>query len=108
MSFPPELWDGVLRRLGAELPRHALEAWVHPLQAETAPEGFRLRCPSAFHRARIEARWLARIERCAAAEAGRPVAVCLEVLERGGARQSPAGSVASAVASATAAAGELH
>ena len=107
MSFPPELWDGVLRRLGAELPRHALEAWVHPLQAETGPEGLRLRCPSAFHRARIEARWLARIERCAAAEAGRPVTVCLEVLERGLARPSPAGSVASAVASAKAAAGEL-
>ncbi len=94
MSFPPELWDGVLRRLGAELPRHALEAWVRPLHAEAGPEGLRLRCPSAFHRARIEARWLARIERCAAAEAGGPVAVCLEVLERSTAPSAAAGSVA--------------
>jgi chromosomal replication initiator protein len=94
MSFPPELWDGVLRRLGAELPRHTLEAWVHPLRAEPGPEGLRLLCPSAFHRARIEARWLARIEHCAAAEAGAPVAIHLEVLERRPASSDAAACVA--------------
>jgi chromosomal replication initiator protein len=94
MSFPPELWDGVLRRLGAEFPRHTLEAWVHPLHAEPGPECLRLLCPSAFHRARIEARWLARIEHCAAAEAGGPVAIRLEVLERRGAPADAAEVVA--------------
>jgi chromosomal replication initiator protein len=99
MSFPPELWDGVLRRLGAELPQHALEAWVHPLHAELGPEGLRLRCPSAFHRARVEARWLEGIVRCAAAEAGRPVPVHLELLERGAAPPSPTPRPASKLAS---------
>src|SRR3990172_839122 len=83
MSLPPELWDGVLRRLGAELPRHALEAWVRPLVAEMGPGGLRLRCPSAYHRGRIEARLFARIERCVEAEAGHRVVIELEVREPG-------------------------
>jgi chromosomal replication initiator protein len=83
MSLPPELWDGVLRRLGAELPPHALEAWVRPLVAEVSPGGLRLRCPSAYHRGRIEARLFARIERCVEAELGRRVTIELEVREPG-------------------------
>src|SRR5262245_48358767 len=79
MSLPPELWGAVLRRLGAELPPHALEAWVRPLVAEPGPDGLRLRCPSAFHRSRIEARLLRRIERCVEAEAGRRLAIELAV-----------------------------
>jgi chromosomal replication initiator protein len=86
MSLPPELWGGVVRRLGAELPPHALEAWVRPLVAEPGPAGLRLCCPSAFHRSRIEARLLRRIERCVEAEAGRRLAIELVVREPGAAR----------------------
>src|SRR5262249_42441167 len=34
MSSSRELWDGAVRRLGAELSHHALEAWIRPLVAE--------------------------------------------------------------------------
>ncbi len=107
MSLPPELWDGVLRRLGAELPRHALEAWVRPLVAEASPGGLRLRCPSAFHRSRIEARLLARIERCVEVEAGRRVAIELAVPEAGAARAAP-DAAASEVATSEVAASEVE
>jgi chromosomal replication initiator protein len=85
MSFPPELWDGVLRRLRAELPPHALEAWLRPLVAEAAPDAdsLRLRCPSAFHRSRIDEGLLCRIERCVEEEAGRRLAIELALLEPG-------------------------
>jgi chromosomal replication initiator protein len=99
MHLPQELWEGVLRRLGAELPRHALEAWVRPLVAEAGAEGLRLGCPSAFHRERIEARLLARIERCAEAEAGRPVAIELHLLEGRAAARLAVGPASAAGAS---------
>jgi chromosomal replication initiator protein len=101
MSLPPELWDGVVRRLGAELPRHALEAWVRPLVAEVGTTGLRLRCPSAFHRDRVGARLLARIERCAEAEVGSRVAIELEVVATGGVPAAPADSAAVACAPRT-------
>ena len=107
MSFPPELWDGAVRRLGAELSRHALEAWIHPLVAEPGPEVLRLRCPSAFHRDRIAARFRAAIERCVEAEAGRRIAIELDVLaaippprERAGESDSTAGAGAADEAAA--------
>ena len=82
---PHSLWTGVLRRLEAEVGPFAMEAWVHPLTAEAAEpagptgDGLRLLCPSAFHRERVRGRLLERIARCAEAEAGRPVAVALEI-----------------------------
>jgi chromosomal replication initiator protein len=79
MISPPEIWDGVLRRLGVELPTHTLAAWVAPLGVESANGGLRLLCPSRFHRDRIHDRLLPLIERCAAAEAGEPVALELGV-----------------------------
>ena len=72
---PPEFWDGVLRRLGTELPAFTLEAWVRPLVAETSGEGIRLLCPTPFHRERIRERFLGRIARCAEQESGHPVAL---------------------------------
>jgi chromosomal replication initiator protein len=114
MSLPPELWDGVVRRLGAELPRHALDAWVRPLVAQPADGVLRLACPSGFHRERVAERFLARIERCAAAERGGPVAVELCVSPRGrapaaapaagDAAPEPAASLAGAAAPGPAAA----
>jgi chromosomal replication initiator protein len=79
MISPPEIWDGVLRRLGVELPAHTLAAWVAPLSVESASGGLRLLCPSRFHRDRIQDRMLPLIEQCAAAEAGEPVTLELVV-----------------------------
>src|SRR2546426_1988066 len=85
-TSPPRFWDGVLRRLGAEMPPFALEAWIDPLVARSnardgSESGDRLTlgCPTAFHRDRVRERFLTEIERCAAAEAGVPVAVDLVV-----------------------------
>jgi chromosomal replication initiator protein len=87
MIEPPILWDGVLRRLRAELPAFAVEAWADPLVAEPDPEGIRLLCPSPFHRDRV-ARYLDPIRRCVEAQAGRPLRVVLAV------RESAAGEAA--------------
>ena len=86
-SPPPRLWDGVLRRLGAEMPDFALAAWIGPLvpRGAASEDGgsdgrLTLGCPTAFHRDRIRERFLSEIERCAALEAGAPVAVDLVVV----------------------------
>src|SRR4030095_16053378 len=86
-TSPPRFWDGVLRRLGAEMPPFALEAWIDPLVARSGDRGesserLTLGCPTAFHRDRVRERFLTEIERCAAAEAGMPVAVDLVVAPR--------------------------
>jgi len=82
MSFHPQLWDGVVDRLGAVMPPFALEAWVRPLVAEESGDGLRLLCPSQFHRDRLRNRFLGRISECAAEAAGRPVKVELAVSDR--------------------------
>ena len=70
---PLQLWDGVLRRLGAEISTHTLDAWVRPLEPSADGERLRLICPSAFHRERVRVRLLPLIHRHAAAERGEPV-----------------------------------
>ncbi|MGH7821334.1 MAG: hypothetical protein ACREQ9_16335, partial [Candidatus Binatia bacterium] len=64
----------------------ALEAWIGPLVARADAPGdgavrdrLTLGCPTAFHRDRVRERFLTEIERCAALEAGVPVAVDLVV-----------------------------
>jgi chromosomal replication initiator protein len=68
------------------MPPFALEAWIGPLVPRgSAPEDggadarLTLGCPTAFHRDRVRERFLSEIERCAALEAGAPVAVDLVV-----------------------------
>ena len=68
------------------MPPFALEAWIGPLvrgrhRAEGGGSDARLTlgCPTAFHRDRVRERFLSEIERCAALEAGVPVAVDLVV-----------------------------
>jgi chromosomal replication initiator protein len=68
------------------MPPFALDAWIGPLQARSCtPEEsgsdarLTLGCPTAFHRDRVRERFLSEIERCAALEAGVPVAVDLVV-----------------------------
>jgi len=91
---PPLFWTAVLSRLAAEVGRFALEAWLEPLEAEPVEAdatvgGLRLLCPSPFHRDRVRDRFLRHIEASAAAEAGRPVPIVLEVGARGGAPPRP-------------------
>jgi len=81
---PPLFWTAVLSRLGDELGRFALEAWLDPLEAEPRGEGLRLLCPSPFHRDRVRDRFLRHIEACAEAEAGRRVPITLEIGTRTG------------------------
>lgn len=76
---PLQLWDGVLRRLGAEINSHTLEAWVRPLEPRVEGERLRLFCPSAFHLERVRARLLPLIVRHLAAERGEPVELELVV-----------------------------
>ncbi len=76
---PPVFWDGVLRRLGDEVPSFVLEAWVQPLVAEANGTGMRLLCPSVLHRERINSRYLSRIRELALLETGHPVEIELAV-----------------------------
>ena len=76
---PQQLWDGVLRRLGAEISSHTLEAWVRPLEPRVEGERLRLVCPNAFHRERVRVRLLPLIERHLLAEHGGPVELELVV-----------------------------
>jgi chromosomal replication initiator protein len=82
MTTPP-LWDGVLRRLGAEVPAFAVEAWLAPLVPKADGESLVLLCPTPFHRDRVRERYLASIEARASEEAGRPVPVSLGLGPRG-------------------------
>jgi chromosomal replication initiator protein len=91
---PPELWEGVLRRLGAETAPYTLDAWLRPLEARLEGDRLRLHCPSAFHRDRIRDRWLPAIARHLEAERGSPLEIELVVTPvlpgaRPGARQGP-------------------
>ena len=81
MKTPP-LWDGVLRRLGDEVPAFAVEAWLAPLVPTTDEAGLTLLCPSPFHRDRVRERYLPSIEARVAEEAGRPMAVSLGLGQR--------------------------
>ncbi len=75
----PVFWDGVLRRLGDEVPSFVLEAWVLPLIAETRGTGMCLLCPSVLHRERVSERFLSRIHEFAEIEAGYPVEIEFEL-----------------------------
>jgi chromosomal replication initiator protein len=81
MSSPFKLWDGVVRRLEAEIPAFTFDAWVRPLIAEKNESGIRLICPTPFHRDRVRERFLGRIAEYAAAEAGHAVEVEFSVAE---------------------------
>jgi chromosomal replication initiator protein len=79
MACPPQVWDGVLRRLAHELSPLALEAWITPIQAEVHCMVLRLSCPTAFHLDRVRERFLTRIEEFACEAAGETVQVSFEI-----------------------------
>jgi chromosomal replication initiator protein len=79
MTSPPNLWDGVLRRLGTETAPLALEAWIHPLRVREEPERLVLLAPTAFHRERVRTRYAARISTLVAELGGRPLELSIEI-----------------------------
>lgn len=79
MACPPQVWDGVLRRLAHELSPLALSAWITPIHAEVHGLVLRLSCPSAFHRDRVRERFVTRIEELASEAAGEAMQVSLEI-----------------------------
>jgi chromosomal replication initiator protein len=81
MSSPFKLWDGVVRRLEAEIPAFTFDAWVRPLVAEKNDSGLRLVCPTSFHRDRVRERFLGRIAEYAAVEAGHAVEIEFAIAE---------------------------
>ena len=70
MTFTPEVWDGVLRRLQSEVPSFSYEAWLAPLEAHSEGRDLVLVCPSTFHRERIRDHYLPRIDACLRQELG--------------------------------------
>jgi chromosomal replication initiator protein len=78
MTFPPEVWDGVLRRLNDRLSPAAVETWIRPLVPTGSETGLQLRCPSQFHLARVRARFLPHIVECASLELGHRTPISLE------------------------------
>ena len=99
MSCPPQLWDGVVRRLGADIAAFSLDAWIRPLAAEEDSDALVLFCPSQLHLERLRERFLARIIAHASEEAGRPVKIVLKLrppatvpTEAGGTRALPTGT----------------
>ncbi len=73
--MPPTtpFWDGVLRRLGQDIPAFALDAWVACLGVEERSDGLLLRCPTPFHRDRVRDRYLKAIQLRANEAAAKPV-----------------------------------
>jgi chromosomal replication initiator protein len=79
VNCPPQFWDGVLHRLGIDIPAFTLDAWLRPLTVERTSEGLRLSAPTPFHRDRIRARFLGRITQCVADETGQQLPIELSV-----------------------------
>jgi chromosomal replication initiator protein len=79
MTSLDEQWDGVLRRLGGDLPAFALEAWLRPLALEAEGDGMRLLCPTPFHLERVRERFLPRIAGLLREQVGRELVVSLAV-----------------------------
>jgi chromosomal replication initiator protein len=90
MTFPPEVWDGVLRRLAAELEPFAFESWLVKLVPEASEDGLRLLAPNAFHKARVRETLLPRIRALLSAELGGEIRVQVEVGGSDGARREAA------------------
>jgi len=80
VNYPPQFWDGVLHRLGIDIPAFTLDAWLRPLTVERTSEGLQLFAPTPFHRDRIRARFLGRIAQCVADETGQQLPIELSVV----------------------------
>ncbi len=83
MTFTPEVWDGVVRRLRSELPSHICDAFIDNLAVEAGDEGITVGCPTAFHRDRVRDQYRKSICAWLAAELGHAVSVEIVVADGG-------------------------
>lgn len=85
MTFTPEVWGGVVRRLRLELPPFICDAFIANLVAEASPDGIRVLCPTAFHRDRLRDHYRNQLVSCLRAELGldpdTPISVEIVVAE---------------------------
>jgi chromosomal replication initiator protein len=81
MTFTPEVWDGVVRRLRLELPPFICDAFIANLTAEPSGDGVRIQCPTAFHRDRVRDHYRQSITECLSAELGRRPSVEITTAE---------------------------
>lgn len=83
MTFPPEVWDGVLRRLRKALAPVSFEMWVPQIVARPDGESLDLVCPTQFHSDRIRDYFLTAIDDCVNAELGRRIPLRVKVIDPG-------------------------
>jgi chromosomal replication initiator protein len=79
MTFPPEVWDGVLRRLQKQLAPVSYEMWLPQIAARYDGHSLELGCPTQFHCDRIRDYFLSTIGDCVAAEVGERVPLRVEL-----------------------------
>ncbi len=79
MTFPPEVWDGVLRRLQKQLAPVSYEMWLPQIAARCDGHSLELGCPTQFHCDRIRDYFLSTIGDCVAAEVGERVPLRVEL-----------------------------
>ncbi|MBW2272894.1 MAG: ATP-binding protein [Deltaproteobacteria bacterium] len=83
MTLPPEVWNGVMRRLRDRVPAFSYATWLEKLVANGDQDGVDLLCPTPFHRDRIRDHFLALICECVEEELGRKVPVSAELAPSG-------------------------
>ena len=89
MTFTPEVWDGVVRRLRLELPPFTCEAFIDNLAAESDGKAVHVICPTTFHRDRVRSHYLPSIRACLEAEMGRQVSLEVGVAANGSPSPAP-------------------
>jgi chromosomal replication initiator protein len=91
MTFPPEVWNGVLCRLRERVPSLSFESWLEPIVPKAMDEGIELLCPTPFHRDRVRDCFLPLVATCVCEETGASVAIRVGVAEAGdlSSRQDP-------------------
>lgn len=81
MTFTPEVWDGVVRRLQLELPPFICDAFITNLTVEARGDGLRILCPTAFHRDRVRDHYRRSIGEYLCLEMGQPVSFEIAVAD---------------------------
>ncbi len=81
MEPPRGFWDGVIRRLDGRLPRHAVDAWIRPLEPHWREGRLELHAPGILCRDRVEAQYRGEIDEALRAELGEAQAFALRVAD---------------------------
>ncbi len=90
MTFPPEVWDGVLRRLKSELAPVSFEMWIPQIAARLDGDCLELHCPTRFHADRVRDFFLNQISQCVRAEFGETLTLRVAVTDEAEPTPEPA------------------